>query len=223
MKKNNGIITNMDTSFLKLIAIISMVIDHIGYALFSNNLIMRSVGRLAFPIFTYCAMIGYFKTRDLKKYILRLFILGLISQPFYTIVFNTYTPNIMFTILLEVLLYYTLDNKKWIYLPFFVIFSFLFKVDYASTYLFLVPIFYYFRSNKFIMFLAYVTFYFNYAISSYIGISNIPACFTACAVFALPFILINTKTNIKINKYFFYFFYPLHLLIIFLIRYFTLM
>lgn len=67
MKKNNGIITNMDTSFLKLIAIISMVIDHIGYALFSNNLIMRSVGRLAFPIFTYCAMIGYFKTKDLKN------------------------------------------------------------------------------------------------------------------------------------------------------------
>lgn len=223
MKKNSEIVTNMDTNFLKFIAIISMVIDHIGYALFSNDLIMRSIGRIAFPIFTYCAMIGYFKTKDLKKYILRLFILGIISQPFYTILFNTYNPNIMFTILLEVLLYYTFDNKKWFYLPFFVILSFLFKVDYAVTYLFLVPIFYYFRSNKFIMFLAYITFYFNYAISNYIYINNIPSCIDACAVFALPFILINTKTNIKINKYFFYFFYPIHLLIIFLIKYFTLM
>ena len=198
MNKNNEIVTNMNTNFLKLIAIISMVIDHMGYALFSNNLIMRSIGRIAFPIFTYCAMIGYFRTNDLKKYILRLFILGLISQPFYTILFNTYNPNIMFTILLEVLLYYTLDNKKWFYLPFFVILSFLFKVDYVITYLFLVPIFYYFRSNKFIMFLAYITFYFNYAISDYMYITNIPACATACAVFVLPFILSNTKYQVKI-------------------------
>ena len=222
MNKNNEIVTNMNTNFLKLIAIISMMIDHMGYALFFDNLIMRSIGRIAFPIFTYCAMIGYFKTKDLKKYILRLFILGLISQPFYTILFNTYNPNIMFTILFEVLLYYTLDNKKWFYLPFLVILSFLFKLDYVITYLFLVPIFYYFRSNKFIMFLAYITFYFNYAISDYIYITNIPACATACAIFALPFILSNTKINIKINKYFFYFFYPIHIFIIILIKYFTL-
>lgn len=223
MKKNNDIVTNMDTNFLKIIAIISMVIDHTGYALFSNDLIMRSIGRIAFPLFTYCAMIGYFKTKNLKKYIMRLLFIGLISQPIYMILFNTYNPNIMFTIILEVLLYYSLDNKKWLFLPFFVVLSFIFRVDYALTYLFLVPIFYYFRSNKFIIFLAYIAFYFNYAISDIIYPNNIPACITSCAIFALPFILINTKTNVKINKYFFYIFYPLHLLIILLIKYFALM
>ena len=91
MNKNNEIVTNMNTNFLKLIAIISMVIDHMGYALFSDNLIMRSIGRIAFPIFTYCAMIGYFRTNDLKKYISKIKnIVKVEFLPFHTLGFSKY-------------------------------------------------------------------------------------------------------------------------------------
>lgn len=216
--KNNCTILNMDTNFLKLIAIISMFIDHAGYTLFSNNLIMRSIGRIAFPLFTFCIMIGYFNTKDLKKYIKRILMIGIISQPIYILLFNIYTPNIMFTLIAELLLYYSLDNKKWWYIPFLVVIPFLLKFDYSIIYLFIVPIFYYFRNNKVLLCISYITFYFSYLLDFFIT-KNIFCCVTSCSIFALFFILIKTKTNFKVNKYFFYLFYPLHLLILLIIKY----
>ncbi len=216
--KNDCTILNMDTNFLKLIAIISMFIDHAGYTLFSNNLIMRSIGRIAFPLFTFCIMIGYFNTKDLKKYIKRILMIGIISQPIYILLFNIYTPNTMFTLITELLLYYSLDNKKWWYIPFLVVIPFLLKFDYSIIYLFIVPIFYYFRNNKVLLCISYITFYFSYLLDFFIT-KNIFCCVTSCSIFALFFILIKTKTNFKINKYFFYLFYPLHLLILLIIKY----
>lgn len=217
MKNKNCTIMNMDTNLLKLIAIVSMVIDHSGYILFSNNLIMRSIGRIAFPLFTYCTMIGYFKTKNLNKYILRLFIVGIISQPIYMFLFNTCEPNIMFTLVAELLLYYSLDKKKWWYLPFLAVIPFALKFDYGLIYLFLVPIFYYCRNNKYILSTLYISFYFDYLLD-FILIKNSISLVTSFSILALPFILINTKSNIKINKYFFYIFYPLHLLILLIIK-----
>ena len=46
--------TNLDTDFLKLIAILSMLLDHIGAVFFPEHPAFRWVGRLAFPIFCYC-------------------------------------------------------------------------------------------------------------------------------------------------------------------------
>ena len=111
MKNKNCTVMNMDTNLLKLIAIITMVIDHVGYNLFPSSVVMRCIGRIAFPLFTYCTMIGYFYTKDLNKYILRILIVGIISQPIYMLLFKIYEPNIMFTLIAELLLYYSLDKK----------------------------------------------------------------------------------------------------------------
>ena len=46
--------TNLDTDFLKLIAIVSMLIDHIGSVFFPEVRVLRWIGRLAFPLFSYC-------------------------------------------------------------------------------------------------------------------------------------------------------------------------
>lgn len=46
--------TNLDTNFLKLIAILCMVVDHVGTVFFPGYPAFRWVGRLAFPIFCYC-------------------------------------------------------------------------------------------------------------------------------------------------------------------------
>ncbi len=89
---------NTDTGLLKLIAIISMLIDHVGAAFFTGSdlmigswklyTVMRIVGRLAFPIFAYCIAVGVNYTRSVPKYALRLLIIGIISQPLYCLGLN---------------------------------------------------------------------------------------------------------------------------------------
>ena len=73
----------MNRNQLKIIACISMVIDHIGYILFPDVQLLRLIGRTAMPIFAFFIGEGCFYTKDRKKYFLRIFILGLICQLFY--------------------------------------------------------------------------------------------------------------------------------------------
>ena len=62
---------NTDTGFLKLIAFVTMAIDHIGAVFFPESVILRIIGRIAFPLFAYCLVIGYLYTSDVKKYLRR--------------------------------------------------------------------------------------------------------------------------------------------------------
>lgn len=55
---------NENTNFLKLIGIITMLIDHIGCILFPKVLLFRVIGRIAFPIFTYTTYLGYKHTKN---------------------------------------------------------------------------------------------------------------------------------------------------------------
>ena len=82
--------TNLDTNLLKIIAIISMAVDHIGTAFFPAFPVFRYAGRLAFPIFCYCMTVGLLYTSNVKKYLTRLGIFALISQPFYIMAFHPY-------------------------------------------------------------------------------------------------------------------------------------
>ena len=77
--------TNLDTDVLKLVAIIAMLIDHVGGAFFPEVGVFRWIGRLAFPIFCYCMTVGLLYTRDVKRYLGRLAVFAVISQPFYVL------------------------------------------------------------------------------------------------------------------------------------------
>lgn len=77
---------------MKILAMTTMLIDHIGYIFFPGEVIYRSIGRLAFPIFAYQIAMGYNKTSNLKKYLQRLFIFALISQLSYFF----FNPNLRF-------------------------------------------------------------------------------------------------------------------------------
>ena len=122
--------TNLDTDFLKLIAIVSMLIDHIGSVFFPEVRVLRWIGRLAFPIFCYCMTVGLLYTHDIKKYLFRLGIFALISQPCYIFAFHPYdfwsqftNWNIFFTLFLSLLAMYGWKERKWwlFALTFFVI------------------------------------------------------------------------------------------------------
>jgi hypothetical protein len=94
----------LNTFALKIIAITSMLIDHVGAVLFPHLEWMRIVGRLAFPIFAYLLVEGFFYTKDVKKYMMRLGLFALISEvPFDLAFFGTpfvlVHQNVFFTLL----------------------------------------------------------------------------------------------------------------------------
>lgn len=85
----------MSAFVLKLIAVISMLIDHAAYSLFlagvftgKGYVYMRAVGRIAFPIFAYMIVNGFEKTHDVRRYFSRLALFAVISQPVYRLAFT---------------------------------------------------------------------------------------------------------------------------------------
>ena len=96
---NNHILNDkyhiLSGSALKVIAVITMLIDHTGSVFLSGNpiplftvaghtltlyTVLRFIGRISFPIFAYLIVEGFLHTSDRKNYGLRLFIFALISE-----------------------------------------------------------------------------------------------------------------------------------------------
>lgn len=106
----------MTGNILKIIACITMLIDHLGIVLFCNRvidnniyIIMRSIGRIAFPIFAFLVVEGYRKTKDIRKYQLRLFISALVTQIAYGMFcmkfYKTIGLNVLWLFLLATVLF----------------------------------------------------------------------------------------------------------------------
>jgi len=85
---------------IKLLAAIFMVVDHVGLIFFPELPILRVIGRFSFPLFAWLLVQGEIHTRDAVRYGLRLVALGFISQPFYNWAFGIEGRelNILFTL-----------------------------------------------------------------------------------------------------------------------------
>lgn len=70
----------LDGTALKIIAMISMVFDHVGDLFFPDLMWPRMIGRLAMPLFSFSIAEGYLHTGDKIKYLCRLGIFALISE-----------------------------------------------------------------------------------------------------------------------------------------------
>ena len=94
----------LSDSALKVIALVSMTVDHIAYYLMDHNTwgydMMRTVGRMAFPIFAFLLVEGYGHTRSTRKYALSLLAFALISEIPWWLLNHDNTHNVFFTLLL---------------------------------------------------------------------------------------------------------------------------
>ena len=79
MKERRGFAV-LDGTMLKLIAMFSMVLDHVGDNFFPEQIWMRALGRIAMPIFAFCLAEGYSHTHDKKRYLLRMGLFACLSE-----------------------------------------------------------------------------------------------------------------------------------------------
>ena len=97
----------LDGGTLKLIAAALMLIDHVGAILLPETVILRCIGRLAFPIFAFFIAEGYAHTRDFGRYFRRLAILAAVSEIPFNLengaVFDLTRQNVLFTFCLALL------------------------------------------------------------------------------------------------------------------------
>src|SRR6266480_5550777 len=70
----------MNAFQIKIIAIVVMIIDHMGLFFFPQFFFLRLIGRLAFPLFAWLIANGAYHTHDINKYLQRLYFFALISQ-----------------------------------------------------------------------------------------------------------------------------------------------
>lgn len=88
---------------LRGIACVAMLADHIGAVLIESN-VLRSIGRVSFPIFCYLLVQGAMHTRDVRSYALRLLAVAILSEGVYDILFyGAFTlahQNVIFTLLI---------------------------------------------------------------------------------------------------------------------------
>ncbi len=255
--------TDGRNDLLKIIAIVTMLIDHVGVLLLPELDILRTIGRISFPIFCFFIANGFRYTSDRKKYFTRILIFAFISQiPYmflnYDAKFEPLHFNVLFLFAYSIIVLHFIDkfrDKKvlatlitivLIAIPVILKFNiagFMFSYNYYG--ILLVIIFYVFHNDNrkiLISFLilsigdsylsalmyrakelgfvnALVDFKGTY--DFFIKYSNI-LLYQARSIMGVLIIFGLSKVNFsfRMNKYFFYAFYPVHISILLLIRYF---
>ena len=240
MEKRSSLQTT--TFSLRIMAMIFMLCDHLWATIIHGNEWLTCIGRLTFPIFAFLIVEGYFHTKNLKKYVLRLLIFAVISEiPFNLVTGNSLIypmhQNVLWTFLIAIFLIFLNEKArkkgKWwliilvaaatIALGF--VLGLITFTDYFHGGVYMVLTFYFFRGRKWWHFLgqAALMWYINFEILG--GYSYVLSLFgkefyfpqQGFALLALiPIWLYRGKQGYhnKALQYAFYAFYPAHLLIL---------
>ncbi|MCI8708931.1 MAG: hypothetical protein HFG99_11175 [Dorea sp.] len=200
----------LDSFQLKCIAILTMFIDHMGAVFFPGELMFRYIGRIAFPIFAFLLVEGYFHTRDVRRYMLRLGLFAVISEIPYDLAFRETIlefehQNVFFTLFIGVAMMYALEKSpQWQAKAAEVLLAMwaasLLCSDYRYKGILLIAVYYFLRGRKREEFVlgAGWNFLWNWEIQGYGALASVP-------------IAMYSGQRGRSMKYFFYLFYPLHL------------
>ena len=236
----------LSASTLKIIACITMVIDHLGAYIFTDLEILRIIGRLSFPIFAYFIAEGCRYTRHKLKRFLLVFCLGLLCEGVFFLYSGTLDGGILMTFSFSILLIYEVQALKKAMATGAWGNTLLWGLILAAS---LVGVY------GFIHYVLYVSYgFWGVLIPVFTSLPDYkegeaPACFrylsglpqklgfctlgmlllclsrglttniqSYCLLAVLPLALYNGRPGVRGLKYGFYAFYPLHLVVIFLLE-----
>ena len=231
-----------NSNHLKLIAIVAMTIDHIAdlfYPGLPNNVIsniLHVIGRLTAPIMFFFICEGFFYTKDLKKYITRLFIFALISHFAYCFAFGiNYIPfstgnifnqtSIMWSLAWSVVALYIVYGKnnlkqwqKWLLVILLNIITF--SADWSCIALMIILSMYGNRGNLNKQMSNLMMWTAIYAFVSFAFVNKIYGIIQLFVILVYPLLKQYNGTKGKVGwlKWLFYLYYPLHLIIIGILR-----
>lgn len=219
----------MSSFALHIWAMLLMLCDHLQLTLLPDLPILRCVGRLAFPLFAFMAVEGYLHTRSLKKYLLRLLMLAVISEvPFDLLVsgsvFDPMHQNVIWTIILGLCCIRAFENisadlKKMLSAVVIIASlaaAIIARVDYSSAGVLTLLAFYAFRGNTVRCRLMQLL---SLAFINLVLLGGIEFAFPyqALAVLSLPIIWLYDGSQGPHNGFIKaanYLFYPAHMLIL---------
>lgn len=205
---------------LKMIALITMFLDHFARIIYPDLYILKVVGRLAFILYAFLLVEGFTHTKSSKHYFFRLLIFALLSEIPYDLAFggqwfDTSRQNIFFTLLGGLSGLMVIDSNKIssdvkiLLIVALVTAANLFHFDYYYLGVLQVVCFYVFRTNVLKQFLT-------------VGILNLLYMFristqSAAILGLLPIYLYNGERGKK-TGILFYIFYPAHLVVFWIIK-----
>ena len=216
----------LDGTALKLIAMASMVLDHVGDNFFPGQVWMRVLGRIAMPIFAFCISEGFAHTHDKTRYLMRMGIFALVSEVPFDLVtagvpLEFSHQNIMATFfwaILGLMLFERIAGEGapksrraagYIMLAVFAMLSVLLGLDYNMLGCGLISVFYLLRGKGLAIEVAAGAAY--HALLRNVGI------YWFGLLGFLPILSYNGQRGRGL-KWLFYLFYPGHLLLIWLVR-----
>lgn len=175
--KDKGINQNM----LKIIAVITMTIDHLGYFMFPEIRELRIIGRMAYPIFTYLFALSYRFTGNKVKLLTRLLIFAVVGNLLIAYAGDPEFVNILFLFALGWFAFKAIDTLKqpMLYLIVVALLAYIaesFGVDYGAYGILTLTIFYVFHDKKVLQFglfaLLTILFSFQWLITALIADPN---------------------------------------------------
>lgn len=226
---------------LKLIAIIAMTIDHVcdlvypGFPAEPVAIVSHIVGRLTAPIMWFFVCEGYHHTHDVKKYMLRMGVFAMISHfaycfafginpvPFRTGIFNQ--TSVMYPLFIAVLVMWMQDNdlpmKKWVKdLIIFVSIWSAFPADWSCIAVLAILAMYKKRGDLNAQMKEMLLYVAIYAAVSFFFVNKVYALVQIGVLSVYPVLKLynGEKGKTKWMKWFFYLYYPIHLIVIGVLR-----
>ncbi|MCF6244359.1 MAG: conjugal transfer protein TraX [Sulfurovum sp.] len=218
--------TSSQIELLKWIGVFAMLADHIGVLFYPSLSELRGVGRLAYPLFGYVLMHNYiFFSQNKSSYIKRLLFLAILSEPLHYLLFQKFYAGLsiffMYSLVLSFFYVYEgyikyFNNQKFkngiLIILFLLGISLSIFIEYSIVgFLLLVAFYTAFKKNNTIatfsaLFLLYMI---NYPSQYYSVIALL-------SFVSVVFIVNLIQIKIKQRKRFFYFFYPVHIILLLL-------